>query len=84
MVLEYIDWKDSYFYKQVIVRHVNDDHKWEGNDLIHDDEIDFLGKLIRNYKVKKGNIKAEELFKMVPSMIRKCYNSIETVYKETL
>lgn len=52
--------------------------------MIHDDEIDFLGKLIRNYKIKKGNVKVEELFKMVPSMVKKCYNSIEVAYKEML
>ena len=47
ILLEYIDWKESYFYKQVILRHVNDDQKWESNLLISDDEAEFLLRLIK-------------------------------------
>ena len=36
-VLDYIDWKQSYFYKQVIVRHVDDNLKWESEQHISDD-----------------------------------------------
>jgi len=30
-VLEYIDWKASYFYKQLIVRHTDDNIKWDSD-----------------------------------------------------
>ena len=83
-LIKYIDWKDSYHYKQWIVRHAEDNHKWENSELMNDEEADFLFKLIRNAKLKKLGIQVEDLLKMCPSMIRKCYNSIETIYKEVL
>ena len=66
------------------MRHAEDSQKWESDNLIHEDEIEFLTKLIRNYKMKKPNFKVEELLKMVPAMSKKCYNSIEMIYKEVL
>ena len=83
-LIKYLDWKDSYFYKHWIVRHAEDNHKWENTELMNDEESDFLLKLIRNAKLKKNGIQVEDLLKMCPSMIRKCYNSIELIYKEVL
>ena len=52
--------------------------------MIHDDEAEFVAKLIRSYKSKKPSFKTDELLRMVPSMTKKCYNSIELIYKEVL
>ena len=30
-LLDYIDWKESYFYKQLIVRHTDDNIKWDSD-----------------------------------------------------
>lgn len=83
-LIKYLDWKESYFYKHWIVRHAEDGHKWENTELMNDDESDFLFKLIRNAKLKKTGVQVEDLLRMCPSMIRKCYNSIEAIYKEVL
>ena len=66
MVLEYIDWKDSYFYRQLIVRGKEDGAKWENEHLIRDDETEYLHKMIRGYRFKKPSFKPEELMKMLP------------------
>ena len=50
VLLEYIDWKESYFYKQLIVRHVEDGIKWDKDKLLNDDEVEFLMKMIKNYR----------------------------------
>ena len=84
MVLEYIDWKESYFYRQLIVRHAEDALKWDTEQLMRDDEVEFLHRLIRGYRFKKPNFNLDELMRMIPSMTKKCYNSIEMVYKEIL
>lgn len=43
-----------------------------------------MNKLIRNYKVKKLGFRPDELLKLVPIMTKKCYNTIEMIYKEVL
>ena len=58
--------------------------KFESESLIHEEECDFLFKLIRSYKVKKPGFKPDEILKLTPIMIKKCYNTIELIYKETL
>jgi len=63
---------------------VEDALKWESMDLIHDDETEYLQKMTRSYRLKRPNFKPEELFKMTPIMIKKCYNTIEMIYKEIL
>ena len=68
----------------MIVRHAEDSHKWEKHDLLTDDETDFLQKLLKSFRQKKSNKQNEQLLKMTPSMIKKCYSSIEMVYKEIL
>ena len=83
-ICEYIDWKESYFYRQLIVRHAEDAQKWESGDVISEDDYDLMSKLMKNFKMKKSVKQAEELFKMAPSMTRKCHNSIKMVYKEVL
>lgn len=83
-MLEYIDWQESYFYKQNIVRHFEDGLKWDSEELMRDDETEFLFRMIRGYRFKKTSFNLEELMKMIPSMTRKCYNSIEMIYKEIL
>ena len=52
--------------------------------MMHDEESEHLLRQIRNYKMKKPNFNNDELLKMAPPMTRKCYNSIEMVYKEVL
>jgi len=66
------------------LRHVEDAVKWDTEEMMRDDETEFLFRLIRGYRFKKPNFSLEELTKMIPSMTRKCYNSIEMVYKEVL
>ena len=66
------------------MRHAEDNHKWESTELINDEEADYMFKLIRNAKLKKTGIQVDDLLKMCPSMIRKCYNTIELIYKEIL
>lgn len=61
------------------MRHINDDNKWDSNQLISDDEADFLGRLIKQYKFKNVG-KSEELLNLVPSMTKRAYNSIELIY----
>lgn len=51
---------------------------------MRDEESEYLHKLIRGYRFKKASFKLDELVKMLPSMTRKCYSSIEMVYKELL
>lgn len=41
-------------------------------------------RMIRNYKVKKTTVAADEVLHIVPQMIKKCYNTIEMIYKEML
>ena len=82
--LEYIDWKESYYYRQLILRHVDDNIKLESLDLIHEDEEDFLSRNCRSYMEKKVGFKPEQLLKIAPAMIKKCYNTIEMIYKEIL
>lgn len=84
LVLEYIDWKDSYFYRQLIVRGKDDSAKWEDEHLISDHETEHLHKLIRGYRFKKSTFKIEDMVKVLPIMTKKCYSSIEMVYKEIL
>ena len=55
-LIKYIDWKNSYHYKHLIVRHAEDCHKWENSELMNDDESEFLMKLIRNAKLKKTGV----------------------------
>lgn len=83
-LLDYIDWKESYFYKQLIVRHTDDNIKWDSDQLITEDHYEYVTKLIRNYRGKKPNCAIDELLRLVPQMTRKCYNTIEMIYKEIL
>lgn len=84
-MLDYIDWKESYCYRQLIVRHVDDGQKWDATHLLHDDEAEFLSKLIKSYKSKKASHdRTNELLRMVPAMTKKCYTSIEVIHKEVL
>ena len=55
-MIKYLDWKESYFYKHLIVRNAEDNHKWENTELMNDEEAEFLFKLIRNAKLKKTGI----------------------------
>ena len=51
---------------------------------MRDDEAEILQKMIKKYRMNKSGFKLDDLMKMVPIMVRKCYNSIEMVYKEVL
>ena len=55
-LIRYLDWKESYFYRHWIVRHAEDNHKWESTELMNDEEADYMFKLIRNAKLKKTGI----------------------------
>ena len=66
------------------MRHTEDALKWDSTELLQDDESDFLLKLIRNYRSKRTGFKPEELMRITPQMTKKCYNSIELIYKEML
>ena len=83
-VLEYIDWKESYCYKQLIVRQVEDGLKWDKANLLQEDEADLFSRLIRSYKSRRAGFKPDELLRMTPSITKKCYASIEALYKEFL
>ena len=82
-VLEYIDWKESYYYRQWIVRHADDSHKMD--DYLRDLESQYLHKQIRKFRSKKSEVGLEEFMKDVyPVMIAKCYSTIHMIYKEAL
>ena len=66
------------------MRHVEDAIKWDKDKLLNDDEIEFLMKMIKNYKQNRRGQKHEELLKMVPSMTKKGYQSIKEIYQEIL
>ena len=66
------------------MRQVEDSLKWDSANLLSDDEAELLYKLIRGYKGKRSSFKPEELLRMTPSMTKKCYASIEAIYKELL
>ena len=83
-MLEYIDWKESYYYRQMIVRHAVDDQKWDNIAYLRDEEAELMIKMIRGYRFKKPSFKLDELLRLLPSFTKKCYNSIEMVYKEVL
>jgi hypothetical protein len=53
-------------------------------NLIHEGEGEFLSELCRSYRQNKAGFKLDELLKIAPGMIKKCYNTIEIIYKEIL
>ena len=51
---------------------------------MQDDDAEVINKLCRSYRQKKHGFKQEELLKIAPVMIMKCYNTIEMIYREIL
>ena len=55
--IDYLDWKESYFYKHMIVRHENDDETFEKEHLMRNDDFDFWQKTIKGFRSRKPTMK---------------------------
>ena len=82
--LQYLDWKESFFYKHLIVRHESDDDTFEKDHLIRSDDFDFLMKTIKGFRSRKPTCKDSELYQMLPPMMRKVNATICLILKEIL
>ena len=60
-LIEYLDWKESYYYKHVIVRHVDDSETFERDEFMRSDDFEFMTKTIKGYRNRKPTMKDHEL-----------------------
>ena len=82
--IDYLDWKESFFYKHLIVRHESDDETFEKDHFIRSDDFDFLLKTIKGFRSRKPTCKESELYQMLPPMMRKANATICFILKEIL
>ena len=82
--LELLDWKESFCYKQMLVRNNDDSETFDDPLMFKDDEIDTIQKQIRSFRVQKDMVKADELLDQVPRFTKRAYHTLEYIYKEIL
>lgn len=82
--MDYIDWKQSYFYRELILKKMDEKNQAETEEHIREDELDLLTKMIRNFKMKKPNFNQDELLALTPHMMKKCYETIKHYYRQIL
>ena len=59
--IEFRDWKDSFFYKHLLVRHQSDEDTFEQDNLLKSDEHDTLLRVLKAYKSRKPQNKEQEM-----------------------
>ena len=79
-----MDWKESFYYKHLIVRREDDSATFERDELIRPDDFDFLNKTIKGFRGRKPAIKESDLYQMLPPMMRKANATICFILKEIL
>lgn len=82
-VLEFIDWKESKYWQEN-VNNKSDDYYQLREDIVKTDEIDYFHRLIRNFKGKKPNFDPAHIMKASGPMIKKCYKTMEVIFRDTL
>ena len=51
--IEFRDWKNSFYYKHLLVRHESDEDTFEKDHLLKSDEQEYLIKVLKGYKSRK-------------------------------
>jgi len=83
--MDFIDWKESYYYRNLIVRHQNDEKvKIVKENMMSEGELDFMQKLVKSFKSRKPNFNLEELISLAPTMINKAFETMKSILKEML
>ena len=83
-VLEVLDWKKSIYYRNILGE-VDDKLSWHLNDdLLKQEELDHLVKLIGSFKQKKAIFQQDELAVILNTSVKRAYKTIEYLHRELL
>ena len=66
--IEFRDWKNSFYYKHLLVRHESDEDTFEKDHLLKSDEQEYLIKALKGYKSRRQSSKEQEMTSTIQAM----------------
>ena len=82
--IEFLDWKNSFYYKHLLVRHESDEETFEKDHLLKSDEHEYLLKVLKSYKSRKPQSKESEMQATILAMQKKAEATVVFILKELL